>query len=220
MTNYVCQPNNMKILSKIFHSEKESSLNTKARSGDSLAPCRATSSKKSWPLIRRPTAGGWPSPSSPRPAPRGRWPRPPPACADRRRTPRLPPATMCPSPAPTADSAGAPPLPSSLPGAAELCGADGPRCGQLPAEARRAEQGRTAGAWSKGARPATTRSKGGRRRGASRGRRRGLEVGLELGPGGATASRRRPSRGAAAEALARGTGAGKRAAGERPRVGR
>ena len=32
-----------------------------------------------------------------------------------------------------------------LPEAAELCGADGPRCGQLPAEARRAEQGRAAG---------------------------------------------------------------------------
>jgi len=27
--------------------------------------------------FRRPTAGGWPSPSTPRPAPRGRWPRPP-----------------------------------------------------------------------------------------------------------------------------------------------
>jgi len=59
--------------------------------------------------------------------------------------------------------------------AAELCGADRPRCGQLPAEMRRAEQGRTAGA----------RSKGRRRRG------------LELGHGGATAARRRPSRGAA-----------------------
>jgi len=71
------------------------------------------------------------------------------------------------------------------------------------------------------------RSKGGRRRGSSRGRRRGLELGLrglelalELGPGGAMASRRRPSRGAPAEALARGTGAGERAADERQRVGR
>ena len=35
--------------------------------------------EKSRPSIRRPTAGGWPSPSSPRPAPRGRWPRAPPA---------------------------------------------------------------------------------------------------------------------------------------------
>ena len=35
--------------------------------------------KKSWPSIQRPMAGGWPSPSSPRPAPRGRWPRPAPA---------------------------------------------------------------------------------------------------------------------------------------------
>ena len=32
-----------------------------------------------------------------------------------------------------------------LPEAAELCGADGPRCGQLPAEVRRVEQGRAAG---------------------------------------------------------------------------
>jgi len=30
--------------------------------------------EKSWPSIWRPTAGGWPSPSSPRPAPRGRYP--------------------------------------------------------------------------------------------------------------------------------------------------
>ena len=87
---------------------------------------------------------------------------------------------------------GAPPIPSSLPGhgtprsslptAAELCGVDGPHCGQLPTEARRADGG--AGQI--------------RRR-----RRRGL--------GGATASRPRPSRGAAAEALARGAGASERA---------
>ncbi|XP_039774418.1 splicing factor, arginine/serine-rich 19-like isoform X1 [Panicum virgatum] len=81
---------------------------------------------------------------------------------------------------------------------------------------RRAEQGRTAGARSKGARPATAPSKGGRRRGASREQRRGLE----LGHGGATAARQRTSRGAAAEALARRPGAAERAAGERPRVGR
>ena len=106
---------------------------------------------ESRPSIQQRTAGGWPRPSSPQPAPRGRWPRPPPACADRRRTPRLPPATMRPSQAPSAGSAAPPgrtspaatPLPSSLPGAAELCGADGPRCGQLPAEARRAAGERT-----------------------------------------------------------------------------
>ena len=48
--------------------------------------------KKSCPSIRQPTAGGWPSPSSPRPAPRRRWATRRPAGSSQRRPepPRAP----------------------------------------------------------------------------------------------------------------------------------
>ena len=57
--------------------------------------------------------------------------------------------------------------------AAELCGADGPRSGQLPAEARRAEQGRAAGERAEQGRTvAWPRARLRRRSGGPRGARR------------------------------------------------
>ena len=60
-----------------------------------------------------------------------------------RRPSRRPSPAMAPlrSSLPCRTASAATPLPSSLPTAAELCGVDGPRCGQLPTEARRADGG-------------------------------------------------------------------------------
>jgi len=108
-----------------------------------------------------------------------------------------------PSSLPGGAAPAATPLPTSLLEAAELCGADRPRCGQLPAE--------TSG-----------QSKGGRRaRGARAGgrRARGARANGSMASSSATTARWRPSRGAAngGRALAlRGSGhssGGERAAG-------